>query len=46
LSTPTLLHHDTAVGDDVRMSAGLPATPDKDAVSEVCEPTLCKHVAK
>jgi len=27
LSTPTLLHHDTAGGDDVRMSAGLPATP-------------------
>jgi len=25
LSTPTLLHHDTAAGDDVRMSAGLPA---------------------
>ena len=34
LSTPTLLHHDTAVGDDVRMSAGLPATPDKDAVKQ------------
>jgi len=26
LSTPTLLHHDTAAGDDVRMSAGLHAT--------------------
>jgi len=25
LSTPTLLHHDTAGGDDVRMSAELPA---------------------
>jgi len=23
LSTPTLLHHDTPAGDDVRMSAGL-----------------------
>ena len=32
LSTPTLLHHDIAGGDDVRMSAGLLATPDKDAV--------------
>ena len=30
LSTPTLLHHDTANGDDVRMSAGLPATPNKE----------------
>jgi len=35
LSTPTLLHHDTAAGDDVRMSAGLPATPDKDAMCRV-----------
>jgi len=35
LSTPILLHHDTAGGDDVRMSAGLHATPDKDAVSRV-----------
>ena len=26
LSTPTLLHHDIAGGDDVRMSAWLPAT--------------------
>jgi len=34
LSTPTLLHHDTANGDDVRMSAGLPATPNKDAVKQ------------
>jgi len=33
LSTPTLLHHDTAVGDDVRMSAGLLAMIDKDAMS-------------
>jgi hypothetical protein len=33
LSTPTLLHHDTAGGDDVRMSAGLLATSDKDAMS-------------
>ena len=31
LSTPTLLHHDTAAGDDVQMSAGLPAAPNKDA---------------
>jgi len=35
LSTPTLLHHDTAGGDDVRMSAGLLAPPDKDAMRSV-----------
>jgi len=29
LSTPTLLHHDTAGGDDVRMSAGLHAARRK-----------------
>jgi hypothetical protein len=33
-STPTLLHHDTAGEDDVRMSAVLHATPDKDAMSK------------
>jgi len=30
LSTPTLLHHDTAGGDDVRMSAGLLTTGRKE----------------
>jgi len=32
-TAPTLLHHDTVAGDDVRVSAGLLATPDKDAMS-------------
>ena len=45
LSTPTLLHHDIAGGDDVRMSAGLLATPDK-TPCEVCERTLCPRTGR